>query len=66
VLLDEPTPFVTRFDDFNSDFENALNKTLAVTSNFGEAAQWGESCSWDKVAQLTAEGYRRALVTRCH
>jgi glycosyltransferase involved in cell wall biosynthesis len=66
VLLDEPTPFVTRFDDFNSDFENALNKTLAVTSNFGEAAQWRESCSWDKVAQLTAEGYRRALVTRCH
>ena len=60
VLLDEPSPFVHRFTDFDTDFEIALNKTLAVTSDFAAAASWREACSWDKVAQLTAEGYRHA------
>lgn len=61
VFLDEPSSFVHRFKDFDTDFEIVLNQALAVTPDFQAAAPWRKACSWDKVAQLTAEGYRHAL-----
>ncbi len=61
VVLDEPSLFVHRFSEFDTDFESALSKALGVTSNFEAAAPWREVRSWDKVAQLTAAGYRLAL-----
>ncbi len=61
VLLDEPTPFVHRFTDFDTDFAEALRKTLSVAPDFAAAVPWRESCSWENVARLTADGYRLAL-----
>jgi glycosyltransferase involved in cell wall biosynthesis len=61
VVLDEPTPYVHRFTDFATDFEQQLVGALAVPSDFAAAASWREACNWDKVACLTADGYRYAL-----
>ncbi len=61
IVLDEPNPFVHRFSDFETDFAEALNKALTIKPDFEAAASWREACSWDKVAQLTADGYRLAL-----
>jgi beta-1,4-mannosyltransferase len=61
VVLDEPSPTVHRFSSFATDFGQQLQAALATPSNYASAAQWREACSWDRVAQLTMDGYRRAL-----
>ena len=61
VVLDEPTPYVRRFTSFATDFGEQLTAALAVQSDFAAAASWREACNWDRVACLTADGYRYAL-----
>jgi glycosyltransferase involved in cell wall biosynthesis len=61
VVLDEPTPYVRRFTSFVTDFGEQLAEALAVRPDFAAAASWREACNWDKVACLTAAGYRDAL-----
>jgi beta-1,4-mannosyltransferase len=61
VILDEPTPYIHRFTDFQSDFAPALHAAFAVPPDFSAAAPWRASCSWNEVARLTMEGYRAAL-----
>ena len=60
VVLDEPTPFVHRFAAVDSEFESHLRRVLAVQPDFAAAAQWRADTNWDRVAELTLEGYRRA------
>ena len=60
VVLDEPTPFVHRFAAVDSEFESQLRSALAVQPDFAAAAQWRAATNWDRVAELTLEGYRRA------
>jgi len=60
VVLDEPSPFVQRFREFETDFADTLHRALHVEPDFSAAAPWRESRSWDTVARLTAEGYRLA------
>ncbi|MEQ1851527.1 MAG: glycosyltransferase [Chthoniobacteraceae bacterium] len=60
VVLDEPSPFVHRFHGFDFDFAGCLSRALAVAPDFAAAAKWRQDSSWEKVAQLTAEGYRMA------
>jgi glycosyltransferase involved in cell wall biosynthesis len=64
VELDEPTPYVRRFTDIASDFRVELDAALSVRPDFAAAASWRQQCSWDRVADLTLEGYRRALGDR--
>jgi glycosyltransferase involved in cell wall biosynthesis len=61
VELNEPTPYVRRFTDFASDFRVELEAALSVRPDFAAAACWRQACAWDRVADLTLEGYRRAL-----
>jgi glycosyltransferase involved in cell wall biosynthesis len=61
VVLDEPTPYVRRFTSFVTDFGEQIAAALAVRPDFAAAASWREACNWDKVACLTADGYRNAL-----
>ena len=61
VELDEPSPFVHRFQSFETDFAACLHHALEVPSSFSSAKTWRESRSWDAVARLTADGYRMAL-----
>ena len=61
VVLDEPSPFVQRFQSFENDFADRLRRALQVAPDFSAAASWRASRSWDTVARLTAEGYRMAL-----
>ena len=60
VVLDEPTPFVHRFGAVDSEFESHLRKALAVQPDFAGGTAWRAATNWDRVAQLTLEGYRRA------
>lgn len=61
VALDEPSPFVHRFERLDSDFAAKLDEALRIPSDFSAAAQWRANCTWDTVARLTADGYRMAL-----
>ena len=46
---------------FASDFRVELEAALSVRPDFAAAACWRQACAWDRVADLTLEGYRRAL-----
>jgi beta-1,4-mannosyltransferase len=61
VVLDEPTPFVHRFQNFEEDFGRQLAAAFACGPDYAAAATWRAACSWDGVAQLTLDGYRYAL-----
>jgi hypothetical protein len=61
VVLDEPSPFVHRFSSFDTDFACQLAAALAVRPDYDAARSWRAQCSWDRVAELTAAGYRSAL-----
>jgi hypothetical protein len=61
VVLDEPTPYVRRFTSFATDFGEQLLAALAVQPDFATAFSWREACSWDRIASLTADGYRYAI-----
>lgn len=61
VVFDEPSPFVHRFSSFDSDFGHKLASALAMRPDYDAAAPWRAQCSWDRVAELTAAGYRSAL-----
>jgi glycosyltransferase involved in cell wall biosynthesis len=64
IVLDEPTPYVRRFASFATDFGEQLLAALTVRPDFAAASFWRESCSWNRVARLTAEGYRYAISSR--
>jgi beta-1,4-mannosyltransferase len=61
VVLDEPSPFVHRFRDIGEEFGLKLQAALAVRPDYAAAADWRTTCSWDRVAQLTLDGYQRAM-----
>ncbi len=61
VALDEPSPFVHRFENLSSDFASKLEAAFRTAPDFSAAATWRADCAWDRVAQLTADGYRMAL-----
>lgn len=61
VMLDEPSPFVHRFERLDSDFAAKLEDAFRITPDFAAAAGWREACTWDTAARLTADGYRMAL-----
>lgn len=62
--LGEPTPYVRRFTDFATDFRTELDAALALPPDFAAAAAWREACNWDRVAELTMDGYRSAMKRR--
>ena len=64
VALDEPTPYVLRFTDLNTDFRRQLDAALSTPPDFAAAAPWRDACGWDRIADLTIEGYRSALEHR--
>ena len=61
VELDEPTPYVRRFTDFATDFGVELDAALSTPPDFAAAASWRHACNWDRIAELTMDGYRSAL-----
>ena len=61
VELNEPTPYVRRFTDLASDFRVELEAALSVRPDFAAAECWRQACAWDRVADLTIDGYRHAL-----
>ncbi len=61
VALDEPSPFVHRFERMDSDFGAKLDDAFRTAPDFAAAAPWRAGCTWDTVARLTADGYRMAL-----
>ena len=61
VALDEPSPFVQRFERIDSDFAAKLDAAFHTTPDFATAADWRADCTWDTVARITADGYRMAL-----
>lgn len=61
VELDEPTPYVRRFTDLATDFRLELDAALSVPPDFAAAASWRHACNWDRIAELTMDGYRCAL-----
>lgn len=61
VDLDEPTPYVRRFTDFATDFSAEFDAALSTPPDFAAAASWRHACNWDRIAELTMDGYRCAL-----
>lgn len=61
VALDEPNPFVHRFASFETDFGTQLAKAFAVQPDFSASAAWRHETRWDRVAEITIAGYRRAM-----
>jgi hypothetical protein len=61
VAVGEPTPSVHRFSSFGEDFGTQLHAALASPPDYAGAEHWRRECSWDRVAKLTLDGYRRAL-----
>ena len=61
VVLDEPSPYVHRFERLDLDFAAKLDGAFCITPSFASAAQWRAGSTWDTVASLTADGYRMAL-----
>jgi glycosyltransferase involved in cell wall biosynthesis len=61
VDLDEPTPYVRRFTDLAIDFGSELDTALSMPPDFASAASWRQACNWDRIADLTIDGYRSAL-----
>lgn len=64
IDLGEPTAYVRRFTDFATDFRTELDAALALQPDFAAAAAWREACSWDRIAELTMDGYRSAMEDR--
>jgi glycosyltransferase involved in cell wall biosynthesis len=63
VDLDEPHPHVFRFDALETDFRAQLEYALATPRDYDLAAEWRRKTDWDRVADITASIYRRALET---
>lgn len=61
VDLAEPSPFVHRFDSFDTDFATTLTAALGTPSDFNAAADWREATAWPRLARATLEIYHRAL-----
>ena len=61
VALDEPSPFVHRFERLDPGFAAKLDAAFRTAPDFSAAAQWRAACKWDTVARITADGYRMAL-----
>jgi hypothetical protein len=61
IELDEPTPYVRRFIDFETDFRGELDAALSTPPDFAAAASWRHACNWDRIAEFTMDGYRAAL-----
>jgi hypothetical protein len=61
IALGEPSPYVLRFNSFATDFAEQLAAAVAVRPDFAAASPWREDCSWENVARITADGYRKAL-----
>jgi len=64
IELNEPTPYVRRFTDFATDFRTELDAALSLPPNFASAATWRNACNWDRIAELTMDGYRCAMGDR--
>jgi hypothetical protein len=60
VILDEPSDYIHRFADM-AGFPAALAAALKVPADFASAEGWRKATSWDRVAELTEAGYRKAL-----
>ena len=61
VDLDEPDPRVFRFDNTKDDLMSIISAACAVGTNYDTAAKWREKTSWKKIADTTADVYRRVL-----
>jgi len=61
IDVGEPTPYVRRFTDFGTDFEQQLASALTVKPDFAAAESWREDCNWDNVARTVVDGYRSAI-----
>ena len=61
IELGEPTPYVRRFTDFATDFRTELDAALSLSPDFAAAATWRDACNWDRIAELTMDGYRCAM-----
>jgi beta-1,4-mannosyltransferase len=61
VELGEPTPYVRRFNDFATDFRLELNAALSMPPDYSAAASWRHECNWERIADITIDGYQRAL-----
>lgn len=61
IDLNEPTPYVRRFTDLATDFGFHLDAALSMPPDFAAAASWRDACNWDRIAELTMNGYRCAL-----
>lgn len=61
IELNEPTPYVRRFTDLTTDFGCHLDAALSMPPDFAAAASWRDACNWDRIAELTMDGYRCAL-----
>jgi beta-1,4-mannosyltransferase len=57
VDLGEPSPFVRRFTELALDFRNELEAAIEVRPDFAAAAAWRDACNWDRIADVTLEGY---------
>jgi glycosyltransferase involved in cell wall biosynthesis len=61
VELDEPSPFVLRFSDLETDLPRKLEQALQTKPDYDAAAPWREATAWPRIAAATAEVYREAL-----
>ena len=59
VDLMEPHPLVFRFESFEKDFAQQLERAFAARPGFAAAREWRERTSWPLIARETAQVYRR-------
>lgn len=61
VDLSEPDPRVVRFEALDEDFEEKLEAAWNIAPDYAAAAGWRAQTAWERVAELTATGYREVL-----
>lgn len=64
VDLDEPHPYVLRFQNLDDSLTQKLREAVHLSRNAAVAEKWRERTSWSEIAKQTAAAYHAALGQR--
>jgi glycosyltransferase involved in cell wall biosynthesis len=60
VALDEPSPYVLRFQNLGEELPGLLMRALATPSDYSAGAGWRQATAWHHIAEQTISVYREA------
>lgn len=60
VALDEPSPYVLRFQNLGQELPGLLMRAFATPSEYSAGAEWRRATAWHRIAEQTISVYREA------